>query len=115
RCSVRHGGVVLDAQHPTTAFSTTVTEHINITATSTMDILPQIFKNLCNLRHFSHYNTGGASKNSGTKSTPMTSSDASRIQSSQALGGKDMSSGGFAARAQSAGTKNANEAGTGKK
>ncbi|KAH8621374.1 hypothetical protein IG631_24009, partial [Alternaria alternata] len=32
-----------------------------------------------------------------------------------ALGGKDMSSGGFAARAQSAGAKNANEAGTGKK
>ncbi|RYN63052.1 hypothetical protein AA0117_g12852 [Alternaria alternata] len=60
-------------------------------------------------------NTGGASNNNGTKSTPMTSSDASRIQSSQALGGKDMSSGSFAARAQSAGAKNANQAGTGKK
>ena len=41
----------------------------------------------------------------------MTSSDASRIQSSQALGGKDMSSGSFAARAQSAGDKNANQTG----
>jgi hypothetical protein len=56
RCSVRHGVVVLDAHHPATTFSTTVTEHINITATSTMDSLLQIFKNLCNLRHFSHHN-----------------------------------------------------------
>ncbi|KAK1595110.1 uncharacterized protein LY79DRAFT_668305 [Colletotrichum navitas] len=38
----------------------------------------------------------------------MTKSDASRIQSAQAQGGKDMSSGGFAARAQSAGDRNAN-------
>ncbi|KAB2098650.1 hypothetical protein AG0111_0g13128 [Alternaria gaisen] len=63
----------------------------------------------------SDLNTGDAFDNSGTKSTPMTSSDASRIQSSQALGGKDMSSGGFATRAQSAGAKNANQAGTSKK
>ncbi|PLB47561.1 hypothetical protein P170DRAFT_437393 [Aspergillus steynii IBT 23096] len=35
----------------------------------------------------------------------MTQSDASRIQSSQAKGGGDMSSGGFAARAQSAGDR----------
>ncbi|KAI1351212.1 hypothetical protein F5Y01DRAFT_325549 [Xylaria sp. FL0043] len=38
----------------------------------------------------------------------MTSSDASRIQASQARGGGDMSSGGFAARAQSAGARNDN-------
>ncbi|KAI0815578.1 hypothetical protein GGR55DRAFT_629398 [Xylaria sp. FL0064] len=38
----------------------------------------------------------------------MTSSDASRIQSSQARGGGDMSSDGFAARAQSAGARNDN-------
>ncbi|KAM5430748.1 hypothetical protein McanMca71_005176 [Microsporum canis] len=46
---------------------------------------------------------------------PMTKEDASRIQSSQATGGKDMSSGGFAARAQSAGDRNANtsQAGSG--
>ncbi|USP79665.1 hypothetical protein yc1106_06939 [Curvularia clavata] len=54
---------------------------------------------------------GGASDNSGAKSNSMTQSDASRIQSSQALGGKDMSSGGFAARAQSAGDRNANQTG----
>ncbi|KAF1828954.1 hypothetical protein BDW02DRAFT_602969 [Decorospora gaudefroyi] len=60
----------------------------------------------------SNSKSGGASNDSGTKSTAMTSSDASRIQSSQALGGKDMSSGGFAARAQSAGRKNANQTGT---
>ncbi|EAA29480.1 hypothetical protein GE21DRAFT_5193 [Neurospora crassa] len=35
----------------------------------------------------------------------MTKSDSSRIQSSQAKGGGDMSSGGFAARAQSAGDR----------
>ncbi|KAF2852609.1 hypothetical protein T440DRAFT_466738 [Plenodomus tracheiphilus IPT5] len=51
-------------------------------------------------------NTGNTNSNGG-KSTPMTGSDAPRIQSSQAKGGKDMSSGGFAARAQSAGDKNA--------
>ncbi|EFQ35195.1 uncharacterized protein GLRG_10339 [Colletotrichum graminicola M1.001] len=38
----------------------------------------------------------------------MTKEDAARIQSAQAQGGKDMSSGGFAARAQSAGDRNAN-------
>ncbi|KAK0371835.1 hypothetical protein CLIM01_10804 [Colletotrichum limetticola] len=38
----------------------------------------------------------------------MTKDDASRIQSSQDKGGKDMSSGGFAARAQGAGDRNAN-------
>ncbi|WEW61961.1 hypothetical protein PRK78_007461 [Emydomyces testavorans] len=36
-----------------------------------------------------------------------TQSDASRIQSSQAQGGKDMSSSGFAARAQSAADRSA--------
>ncbi|KDQ08058.1 hypothetical protein BOTBODRAFT_38276 [Botryobasidium botryosum FD-172 SS1] len=41
----------------------------------------------------------------------MTSSDASRIQSSQAKAGRDMSSNGFAARAQSSGAKNANNNG----
>ncbi|KAI0436825.1 hypothetical protein F4803DRAFT_556616 [Xylaria telfairii] len=38
----------------------------------------------------------------------MTPSDASRIQSSQATAGRDMSSGGFAARAQSAAAHNVN-------
>ncbi|KJK86982.1 hypothetical protein H633G_09164 [Metarhizium anisopliae BRIP 53284] len=38
----------------------------------------------------------------------MTKSDSSRIQSSQAKGGNDMSSGGFAARAQSAGDRHDN-------
>ncbi|KAJ9604280.1 hypothetical protein H2200_011114 [Cladophialophora chaetospira] len=38
----------------------------------------------------------------------MTKRDASRIQSSQAKGGRDMSSKSFAARAQSAGDRNAN-------
>ncbi|GKZ24991.1 hypothetical protein AbraIFM66951_000465 [Aspergillus brasiliensis] len=41
-------------------------------------------------------------------SNQMNKSDASRIQSSQAQGGKDMSSGGFAARAQAAADRNAN-------
>ncbi|ORY69648.1 uncharacterized protein BCR38DRAFT_480825 [Pseudomassariella vexata] len=41
-------------------------------------------------------------------STPMTPSDAARIQSSQAKNGGDMSSGGFTARAQSAAAHNAN-------
>ncbi|KAG7531948.1 hypothetical protein FFLO_04016 [Filobasidium floriforme] len=45
------------------------------------------------------------------QSTPMTQSDASRIQSAQDKGGKDMSSEGFAARAQSAGDTNANQGG----
>ncbi|RMZ67561.1 hypothetical protein GMOD_00001503 [Pyrenophora seminiperda CCB06] len=49
-------------------------------------------------------NTGGAK--SGGGGGKMTQDDASRIQSTQ--GGKDMSSGGFSARAQSAGDKNAN-------
>ncbi|KAK2013662.1 hypothetical protein LZ32DRAFT_657751 [Colletotrichum eremochloae] len=38
----------------------------------------------------------------------MTKEDASRIQSTQAQGGKDMSPGGFAARAQGAADRNAN-------
>ncbi|KAL7414743.1 hypothetical protein BDY24DRAFT_384430 [Mrakia frigida] len=38
----------------------------------------------------------------------VTPRDASRIQSTQAKGGKDMSSRGFASRAQSAGARNAN-------
>ncbi|KAK1639979.1 hypothetical protein BDP81DRAFT_392009 [Colletotrichum phormii] len=38
----------------------------------------------------------------------VTKDDASRIQSTQDKGGKDMSSGGFAARAQGAGDRNAN-------
>ncbi|KAG6033453.1 hypothetical protein E4U40_005312 [Claviceps sp. LM458 group G5] len=44
-------------------------------------------------------------------STPMTQEDASRIQSSQAKNGGDMSSGGFAARAQSGAAANANAQG----
>ncbi|KAK7976822.1 translation initiation factor SUI1 [Apiospora arundinis] len=44
----------------------------------------------------------------GDKGTPMTPSDASRIQGGQARSGGDMSSGGFAARAQSAGDTNQN-------
>ncbi|CAK7199183.1 hypothetical protein SEUCBS139899_001856 [Sporothrix eucalyptigena] len=42
----------------------------------------------------------------------MSQSDASRIQSTQAKAGRDMSSGGFAARAQSAAANNANTANT---
>ncbi|TQN73278.1 hypothetical protein CSHISOI_02202, partial [Colletotrichum shisoi] len=38
----------------------------------------------------------------------MTQADKSRIQSTQAQGGKDMSSSGFAARAQGAADRNAN-------
>ncbi|KAI4910580.1 hypothetical protein J4E85_011397 [Alternaria conjuncta] len=52
-------------------------------------------------------NTGGGSKGS----TPMSQSDASRIQSANAKSGSDMSSGGFAARAQGAGDRNANAGG----
>ncbi|KAI4605945.1 hypothetical protein J4E83_010371 [Alternaria metachromatica] len=52
-------------------------------------------------------NTGGGTKDS----TPMTQGDASRIQSGQAKSGGDMSSGGFAARAQGAGDRNANAGG----
>ncbi|OAL07058.1 hypothetical protein IQ06DRAFT_341823 [Phaeosphaeriaceae sp. SRC1lsM3a] len=59
-------------------------------------------------------NNSGAS-GSGGKSSPMTQEAAQRIQSSQATGGKDMSSGGFAAGAQSAGDRNANQSGSGKK
>ncbi|KAK8085730.1 hypothetical protein PG997_007001 [Apiospora hydei] len=44
----------------------------------------------------------------GGKGSPMTPSDASRIQSGQARSGGDMSSGGFAARAQGAGARNEN-------
>ncbi|KAI1166074.1 hypothetical protein F5B18DRAFT_649162 [Nemania serpens] len=44
--------------------------------------------------------------NQGSK--PMTGSDASRIQSTQAKSGGDMSSGGFPARAQAAAAKNDN-------
>ncbi|RAH86021.1 hypothetical protein BO86DRAFT_406448 [Aspergillus japonicus CBS 114.51] len=43
---------------------------------------------------------------------PMSKSDSSRIQSSQAKGGGDMSSGGFAARAQAAGDRHASSAST---
>ncbi|KAF7540877.1 hypothetical protein G7054_g1048 [Neopestalotiopsis clavispora] len=43
----------------------------------------------------------------------MTKADSERIQSGQALGGKDMSSGGFAARAQAAGDRNAAAGGQG--
>ncbi|KAL1874304.1 hypothetical protein Daus18300_003668 [Diaporthe australafricana] len=42
---------------------------------------------------------------------PMSSSDASRIQSTQARSGGDMSSGGFAARAQSGAANNTNSGG----
>ncbi|CZR55494.1 uncharacterized protein PAC_05382 [Phialocephala subalpina] len=38
----------------------------------------------------------------------MTKSDSSRIQSTQATNGRDMSSNGFASRAQSAGDRNTN-------
>ncbi|KAK5096707.1 hypothetical protein LTR70_002923 [Exophiala xenobiotica] len=38
--------------------------------------------------------------------TEMSKGDSQRIQSSQATGSKDMSSSGFAARAQSAGDRN---------
>ncbi|KAL5113692.1 hypothetical protein ACEQ8H_008421 [Pleosporales sp. CAS-2024a] len=48
------------------------------------------------------------SDQSGAKSSQMTQSDAARIQSSQARGGGDMTSSGFAARAQSAGDRNTN-------
>ncbi|CCF37482.1 hypothetical protein CH063_14631 [Colletotrichum higginsianum] len=41
----------------------------------------------------------------------MTQADKSRIQSTQAQGGKDMSPGGFAARAQGAADRNANAGG----
>ncbi|KAF2117996.1 hypothetical protein BDV96DRAFT_644329 [Lophiotrema nucula] len=50
----------------------------------------------------------GGGGGGGGKSTPMTKSDASRIQSTQATSGKDTGAGSFAARAQSAGDKNAN-------
>ncbi|KAJ4394845.1 hypothetical protein N0V93_004065 [Gnomoniopsis smithogilvyi] len=43
--------------------------------------------------------------------TQMSQADASRIQSSNAKSGGDMSSGGFAARAQSAAAHNANAGG----
>ncbi|KAF2099820.1 hypothetical protein NA57DRAFT_75324 [Rhizodiscina lignyota] len=42
--------------------------------------------------------------------TPTTKDDSSRIQSAQAQGDKDMSSSGFAARAQSADDENQNDA-----
>ncbi|KAH7406392.1 hypothetical protein DE146DRAFT_786240 [Phaeosphaeria sp. MPI-PUGE-AT-0046c] len=56
----------------------------------------------------------GTSGTGGAKSTSMTQSDASRIQSSQARGGGDMTSSGFASRAQSAGDRNANTSGQSK-
>ncbi|KAG5969239.1 hypothetical protein E4U58_001531 [Claviceps cyperi] len=42
---------------------------------------------------------------------PTTPESAARVQSSQAKNGGDMTSGGFAARLQSAGAKNANAQG----
>jgi len=73
-------------------------------------------------------NNNAAANQGGAKSNTMSSSDAARVQStqvshdctnhlelvktdrfSQAKGGKDMTADGFAARAQSAGDKNANE------
>jgi hypothetical protein len=50
--------------------------------------------------------TGSSASTSASTSTPMTQSAASRIQSSQAKSGGNMSSSGFAARAQSSGAKN---------
>ncbi|KAF9638007.1 hypothetical protein BFW01_g8904 [Lasiodiplodia theobromae] len=47
----------------------------------------------------------GSNQSSGT-SNPMTNQDSSRVQSTQAKGGGDISSGGFAARAKSAGDRN---------
>ncbi|KAH0556867.1 hypothetical protein GP486_005346 [Trichoglossum hirsutum] len=46
-------------------------------------------------------------------SRQTTKSDAARIQSTQAKAGGDMTSGGFAARAQAAADRNANAAGSG--
>ncbi|KAI1341376.1 hypothetical protein F5Y15DRAFT_354760 [Xylariaceae sp. FL0016] len=46
--------------------------------------------------------------NSNIPKGQMTPADASRIQSSNAKSGGDMSSGGFAARAQAAGARNDN-------
>lgn len=76
----------------------------------------------------SNSNNNGAANQGGAKSNAMSSSDASRVQAtqfsydctnhsevvktdyySQAKGGKDMSGEGFAARAQAAGDKAANE------
>jgi hypothetical protein len=73
----------------------------------------------------------GTSNTGGDKSTSMTQSDASRIQSTQvsfdlvftssiielvskARGGGDMTSRGFASRAQGAGDRNANTSGQSK-
>ncbi|KAI9683245.1 MAG: hypothetical protein M1822_006110 [Bathelium mastoideum] len=50
--------------------------------------------------------SGNAPNTSG--GNPMTQDAASRIQSTQATSGGDMSSGGFAARAQSAAARNEN-------
>lgn len=50
----------------------------------------------------------GSSGETSSPANPMTKEDAARIQSSQAKGGHDMGPGGFAARAQAAGDKNAN-------
>ena len=74
--------------------------------------------------------SGNNASSGGSNPQPMTKSDAARIQSSQvssccvfswpelttcfnkqAQGGKDMSAGGFAARAQAAGDRNANSGG----
>jgi hypothetical protein len=48
---------------------------------------------------------GGSQSGSQSKSAPMTKEASQRIQSTQATSGKDMSSKGFAARAQSAADK----------
>ncbi|KAF1346389.1 hypothetical protein EJ07DRAFT_144205 [Lizonia empirigonia] len=63
----------------------------------------------------SRSNTRGVPNNKGAKSSTMTKSDASRVQSSQARGEKDTSPGSFAARAQGAGDRNSNKTGSGGK
>ncbi|KAI9094126.1 hypothetical protein DFS34DRAFT_629977 [Phlyctochytrium arcticum] len=55
------------------------------------------------------------SDNKSASANPMTTSDASRIQSSQAKSGANMTSSGFSARAQAAGAKNSTSAASGAK
>ncbi|KAF9877594.1 hypothetical protein CkaCkLH20_04729 [Colletotrichum karsti] len=66
----------------------------------------QLYKHFTN--HENLFPSNIAARNSYKMSGKMNQDDKSRIMSGQARGGKDMSSGGFAARAQSAADKNLN-------
>ncbi|KAK3080890.1 hypothetical protein LTS18_012189 [Coniosporium uncinatum] len=84
---------------------------VRSSSSETPVFIPPDIQNPNQLRTMSSSNNNSSSSAKSSGGTKMSQSDAARVQSGQAKSGQDMSSSGFAARAQSAGDKNANQGG----